>query len=205
MEELIGAMAPQKTSVWDNYVPIITNGRHSDVYLHNVIEAPDEYSELCHKLYSAYDNDTFTLHINNGGGYVDAGFMIIDAIKNSKAKVKAKLSGTVASVSTIITLSCAEVEMADYLQFMIHNYSSGAQGKGHEMLAQMEFTNAELNKAFAEIYHGFLTEHEMELVIAGKDMWMGKNEIQRRLDARKTGNDAQLQSIADKSKALPPA
>jgi len=196
MEELIiGGSAPQKHSVWDNYVPLLQNGRHTDIYLTDQIDAPSEYNQLCHTLSHAYEGDTITLHINNGGGYVDAGFMIINAIKNSKATVTAKLSGTVASVSTIITLACSDIIAADYVQFMIHNYSGGASGKGHEMKAQMDFTDSELNKAFAEIYGGFLTDHEMELVIAGKDIWMGKDELLKRYNARKTDNSAALIDI----------
>ena len=187
-----------KQSVWDDYVPIITNGRHTDVYLTDNIEAPSEYNKMCHLLSHAYPEDTFTLHINNGGGYVDSGFMLINAIKNSKAKVHAKLSGTVASVATIITLSCNTIEVADYLQFMIHNYSSsgGGNSKGHELRAMVDFTDTELNKAFSEVYGKFLTPHEMELVIAGKDLWMGKDELLARWKARELGDIESLEEIA---------
>ena len=202
MEELLmDGTPPPKHSVWDDYTPIITTGRHTDVYLADSIEAPSEYNKLCHVLDNAYKGDTITLHINNGGGYVDAGFMIIEAIKNSKAAVTAKLSGTVASVSTIIALSCDDIIAANYVQFMIHNYSGGAQGKGHEMKAQMDFTDSELNKAFTEIYGGFLTDHEMELVIAGKDIWMGKDELLNRYNARKSKDVTVLDAIEAARKA----
>ena len=191
---------PSKHTVWDDYVPIVTTGRHTDVFLTDSIEAPAEYNKLCYLLNSAYAGDTVTLHINNGGGYVDAGFMIIDAIKKSKAKVTAKIAGTVASVSTIIALSCNDIVSADYIQFMIHNYSGGAQGKGHEMKAQLAFTDEQLNTAFTEIYGGFLTEHEMELVIAGKDIWMGKAELEARLHARKLGDTDALSKIEEDRK-----
>ena len=201
MELTIPGGVPEKHSVWDEYVPLVTTGRHTDVYLTDQIEDPSTYAQLVHTLNNAYKGDTVTLHINNGGGYVDSGFMIIDAIKNSKAVVKAKLSGTVASVATIITLACDNIEVANYIQFMIHNYSGGASGKGHEMKAQMDFTDAELNKAFSEIYGGFLTEHEMELVIAGKDMWMGKDELLGRYKARKDGDVEALAAIEAARKA----
>lgn len=202
MEELIiGGGTPPKTSVWDNYVPILKEGRHVDIYLTDSIEAPSEYNQTCHILEKAYKGDTATLHINNGGGYVDSGFMMVHAIKTSKSKTTARLSGTVASVSTILSLSCDEIEIADYTNFMIHNYSGGAQGKGHEMKAQMDFTDAQLNAAFTEIYGGFLTEHEMELVIAGKDLWMGKDEVLARWNARKTGDTAALIEIEAARKA----
>jgi ATP-dependent protease ClpP protease subunit len=111
------------------------------------------------------------------------------------------LSGTVASIATIIALACDSIEVADYIQFMIHNYSSGASGKGHEMKAQMDFTDAELNKAFSEIYAGFLTNHEMELVIAGKDLWMGKSELLSRYAARENGDTEALVAIEAARKA----
>jgi ATP-dependent protease ClpP protease subunit len=188
MEEIIVGGQPIKHSVWDDYVPIITNGRQTNVYLTNSIEAPAEYNQLCHILDNAYKGDTVTLHINNGGGYVDSGFMIVNSIKNSKAKVTAKLSGTVASVATIITLACSEIEIAPYINFMIHNYSSGGGGasKGHELRAMVEFTDTQLNKAFSSVYANFVTSHEIELIIAGKDLWMGTDEVIQRFKFMKT-------------------
>ncbi len=196
MEELFGVTPPQKHSVWDNYVPILQSARHTDIYLTDQIEAPSEYNQVCHILSKAFNGDSLTFHINNGGGYVDSGFMMVDAIKTSKAKVTAKLSGTVASVSTILSLSCDKIEIADYTNFMVHNYSGGAQGKGHEMRAQLEFTNTQLNVAFTEIYGGFLTSHEMELVIAGKDIWMGKDEVLARWAAMKAKDTEKLEELA---------
>ena len=181
-ELIIESGGNPKSSVWDNYVPILTVGRHTDVYLTDAIEAPAEYNQLCHILNNAYQGDTVTLHINNGGGYVDSGFMIVNAIRNSKAKVTAKLSGTVASVATIITLACADIEIAPYVNFMIHNYSSGGGGssKGHELRAMVEFTDTQLNEAFSSVYANFVTSHEIELIIAGKDLWMGTDEVKQR-------------------------
>jgi len=191
----IGGQAP-KCSIWEQYVPIIKNGIHTDVYLTAPIEAPEEYNELCYRLNHAYENETITIHINNGGGWIDSGFMIIDALKSTKAKVTAKLSGTVASASTIIALACDEVITADHTAFMIHNYSGQASGKGNEIKAQMEFTDKSLNQAFMSIYGGFLTENEMELVIAGKDYWLTKEEVEDRLKARKHGDKEELEKLA---------
>jgi ATP-dependent protease ClpP protease subunit len=111
---------------------------------------------------------------------IDSAVMIIDAIRASKAKVTAYLSGTVASAGTIIALACDNVVIADHTSFMIHNYSGGLAGKGHEMKARQLFIDTSLNKAFASFYNGFLTEAEMTEVINGKDMWMGKDEVVER-------------------------
>ena len=153
--------------VWEDYVPIVRKDRVSDVYLTDNIDAPANYNELCHLIESAHPGDTINLHINNGGGAVDSAFMIIDKIKHSEATIVGKLSGTVASASTVLSLACDEIEVADYVQFMVHNYSGGAGGKGHEIKAYVTFSDKELNIAFREIYAGFLTTDEIQKLGGG--------------------------------------
>ena len=166
---------------WSNYCPIISEKNHITVYLTDSIAEPNYYNELCYKLKSASQAKVFTLVLNTPGGYIDAAVMIVDAIKSSKAKVIAQISGTVASAGTIITLACDEVQIADHTAFMIHNYSGGVAGKGHEMKAHQEFVDKNLNESFKVFYKNFLTEDEMEDVIDGKDLWMNKYEVEARL------------------------
>ena len=180
MEEL--TLAPkQKTSVWDNYVPIITNGRVSTVYLTDYIENPSEYNELCALFKNAYDGDTIYLEINNGGGNANSAFMIIAAMRESKAHIVGRLSGMVASAATIITMHCDELEVAPYTQFMIHNYFHGAQGTGNQVKEYVNFTDKEFTQAVKEIYAGFITEEEMRQVSSDdKELWYGADETLER-------------------------
>ena len=181
MEELIIKQEQAKTSVWDKYVPIIQNGRNYEVYLTDGIDIPAAYNELCYVLNAAYDGDTVTLHINNGGGVSSSAFMIIAAIKNSKAYVKAKLSGMVASAATVIVMSCDEIEVAPYTQFMIHNYFHGAQGTGNQVKEYVNFTDSEFTAAVKEIYAGFITPEEMHQVSSqDKELWFGADETVKR-------------------------
>lgn len=168
-------------SVWDNYCPIISDKNTTTAYLTDQIAEPSDYNELCFKLKSASPAEVFTLIINTPGGIIDSALMIIDAIKNSKAKVIAQISGTVASAGTIITLACDEVVVADHTTFMIHNYSGGMVGKGHEMKAHQEFVDKNLNESFKIFYKGFLNDAEIDSVIDGKDLWMNKAEVEARL------------------------
>ena len=57
--------------------------------------------------------------------------------------------------------------------------------KGHEMKAHQEFVDKNLNNAFTDYYGGFLTIQEIENVIDGKDLWLGKEEVDRRWLLRK--------------------
>ena len=178
-----------KNSPFDDYVPVIQSkdGRDTTVYLTDSITYPSEYNKLCYVLDSARSGDTVTIHINNGGGHIDSAFQIINSMKNSKAHIIGKLSGTVASASTVISLHCHELVVADYTAFMIHNYSGGVVGKGHEIKAHQEFIDRELNTAFRAIYAGFLTEKEMTQVINGRDIWIGKDEVLTRWERKQVG------------------
>lgn len=170
--------------IWDEAVPVVKSGFHTDAYICDGIGEPFIYAELCHILRKAEQGETVTLHINTPGGMIDSAFMLIDAIKTSKAGVTAHLTGTVASAGTMISLACDKLVVADHTSFMIHNYSAGMMGKGHEMKARQEFTDKSLNEAFKEFYRGFLSNDEMEEVIDGKDMWMGKKEVLERWNSR---------------------
>lgn len=175
-----------KHSIWDNAVPIITTDS-GDVtaYISDQIDEAFTYNELCYRLKHAPAEATVTLHLNTPGGYLHSAMMLVDAIKNAKAKTVAYLTGTVASAGTIIALSCDELIVSDHLSFMIHNYSGGISGKGHEMKAQQEFSDKNLNSAFNDFYVGFLTPEEMSNIIDGKNMWLTSKETRVRWARRK--------------------
>jgi ATP-dependent protease ClpP protease subunit len=191
MEEI--ELKSTKNTVWDDYVPIVTRDVFNiDMYLTDTIEYPATYNKLVHTLTTAEEHHTINIYINNGGGYVDSALYIIDAIKKSKAQVIAHLSGTVASSATIITMACDEVVCAPYLSFMIHNYSTGIQGKGHEVKAQQTFSDKELNRAFRDIYRNFLTEEEMNKVIEGTDIWLNEIDVMTRWENKKVINEKEV-------------
>lgn len=180
--------ATEKNSVFDNYVPIISTKNTTTVYLTDVIESPSLYNETCYRLDNASSFEKFYIYINTPGGILDAAIMLVNSIKNTKALTIAKLSGTVASAGTIIALACKQLEIADHTAFMVHNYSGGLYGKGHELKAHQEFVDANLNKSFSSFYAGFLTPSEIKKVIDGKDYWMNKDEVLARLGKRTVGD-----------------
>lgn len=189
MELILEPQKQETDSIWDSYVPITQIGNDINVYLTDVIEAPANYNKLIHTLEQAEEYQYVNLYINNGGGAVDSAFMITEAIKSSDATVVAHLSGTVASAATIITMACDDIKCSPYLAFMIHNYSTGMQGKGHELKAYQTFMDKELNRAFKEIYKGFLTDDEMNDVIDGRDIWLNETEVLTRWYSSEDGKE----------------
>ena len=169
---------------WDSYVPVISKGHHHTVYLTEEFSDPSSYNQMCHLLMNASEVDEFTLVINSPGGILDSAFMVADAITRSQASVSAYVVGTVASAATIVALACDKLEASENLAFMIHNYSSGIQGKGHEMKARQTFIDNELNKSFERYYLGFLSEEEITDVIEGKDIWLNSQEVMQRWEIK---------------------
>lgn len=175
-----------KNCIWDKTVPIRKVGNTYHCYISGDIVSPDAYNELTHVLEVAEAYHTIILHINTGGGYIDSAFQIVAAIKRSKAEmVIARIVGTVASAGTIIALSCDELEVEKHTHFMIHNYSTGTQGKGHEVMDYINFNDRTLKQTFKEIYSGFLTPEEVTEVLRGKDMWLDSTEVKNRWEASK--------------------
>lgn len=175
----------QVPNEWDEHAPVISKGNQHMIYLTSAFEEPSMYNKLCYTLHNANEYDEFIFIINSPGGMLDSTFMVIDAIKNTAAKTTAKLVGTVASASTIIALSCDEVITSSNLAFMIHNYSSAMQGKGHEMKARQRFIDNQLESSFKNYYLGFLSEEEIIDVIDGKDFWFNEHEVNKRWKNKK--------------------
>jgi len=180
-------------SVWDNKVPVVkTSKKLIDIYIQEALGEPFFYNEMIHVLLTAKRGTTIVIHLNTPGGLLDSALRIVDAIHNSKAVVRAHLTGSVASAGTIIALACDELEIVKHTQFMIHNYSGGAGGKGHEIKARIEFSDAELNKAFSILYKDFLSPSEMASVIAGSDMWMNSKNVSKRWKKVLKGRNANI-------------
>lgn len=170
-----------KTSIWDNTVPIITEKNVTRVYLNDEIQESFNYNELTFKLDTASEAETFYIYINTPGGLLDAAIMLVASLNETKAKTVAILSGMVASAGTIVALACKEVVARPHLSFMIHNYSGGLHGKGHELKAHQSFNDKELPRAFGQFYKGFLTEDEISKVIDGQDIWLNADEVTERV------------------------
>lgn len=174
--------------LWDRPYPIMSTQDPDSgiithfIYIMDEIGAPREFSEIIALLDTTPSDALIVLKINSPGGYLDSALSLIEAIKFSEATVVCELSGTVASAATMIALACHNIDIAPYTTFMIHNFSGGAMGKGHELLSNIEFM-IKSNKAFFEdIYEGFLSEDEIATVLAGKDIYLNDDEVMERFE-----------------------
>ena len=150
-------------------------------YISGGVEDPAKYIEMIHRIKTAGPNDIIYIYLNTPGGRIDTGIQIISAMTSSPAHIVTVLEGEVCSLGTLIFLSGDEFVVHDHCMFMIHNYSGGTYGKGHEQVAQLEAMTREFGKMAHDIYVPFLTEDELDRVIKGEDLWMGSDEVRIRL------------------------
>ena len=173
---------------WDEYVPIIETDELLSVYLTDAISHPSLYNEAATKI--ATSKVPVTIVLNTPGGLSSTAFMFAAAMKKCQQPIHGVITGDVASAGTIITMHCDTIEVQDYAQFMIHNYSHGAQGSGAQVKEYVNFTDREFTRAASIIYAGFLTEDELFSVSSqDKEIWLNKDEVLERW-ARKTSYEA---------------
>jgi len=179
--------------IWEQYTPIIKNknkgkkkGYMYNVYLTDTIEMPAAYNELIYLLRTASKNDSIEILLNNGGGVVDSGLMIVNALRETKAHTTARVSGLVASASTLITLACDDIIVEDFLSFMVHNYSHSVSGGGAQVKEYVTFTDRELSSTIGEIYKNFLTKEEIKSIIEqDREIWLNTEEVKERWNRMK--------------------
>ena len=173
---------------WDEFVPIkkSKDGKRIDVFLFEHIEVPAIYARLVYELLTAESGVNVNLHINNGGGYIDAANSIVYAITNSKANITAHLSGTVASAATVIALACPTIIVEPDLNFMCHEASfQGVSGKFSDMKTFQTFYDKHTKESSIRHYEGFLTKAEIEEMHRGKEHWFNAEETAKRIMNRR--------------------
>ena len=151
-------------------------------YISEEIDDPNLYIDMIHCFNVAGQNDVIYLHLNTSGGRLDTGVQLINAMKNSQAKVVTVLECMAYSLGTLIFLSGHELVVNDNCVMMLHNFKGGVIGKGNELTSQLDATVKWFNMLAKEIYIPFLTEDEFNRILKGEDLWMQSAEIRKRLE-----------------------
>lgn len=155
--------------------------RLTHIYFSRLVGDPHYYTEVIHRLLTAQPQDIIFIHLNCGGGRLDTGVQLINAMKESEARVVAVLDAKAYSLATLIFLAADEFQIHDNATFMIHNYSGGTAGKGNEQVAELNATVKWFKKLAQKYYIPFLSKKELRKVLNGHDMWMDSDEVKTRL------------------------
>ena len=104
------------------------------------------------------------------------------------------------SAATMIFLHGHSQEVTPHSLFMFHNYSAGTFGKGGEMYDQLQFERTWSENFMTAVYAGFLTPEEIQSMLNNRDIWMGSDEVVKRLEAMTAKRKAEAEAEAEATK-----
>ena len=167
-------------------------------YISKVIEEPEHYVDMVHRIRMAGPEDVVFIHLNTPGGDLSTGVQIINAIAASQAHVVCSIESESYSLGTMIFLSADEFIVQDNCMMMFHQWTGGVFGKGHEQKAQFLATEEWFNDLARTIYIPFLSEEEFNSIIEGKDIWIQSADIKERLNVMVAAMTEEMEAEAER-------
>lgn len=162
------------------YKQTITRHIHH-YYMSQLVEEQDKYTELLFRLQTATPDEIVHIHLNTPGGNLETGIQLINSMQISMAHVICSIEGYVASLGPMIFLAADEFVVHDNCLVMIHNYTGGVFGKGHEQIAALEAVTKWTEGISKRLFVPFISEEEYERVKNGEDLYFQSDEIRRRI------------------------
>lgn len=173
----------QNSSVTRAFVNKPINTLHT-FYLSGNVEESSEYISWFEIMRNAGEHDIIQIHINSYGGDLFCAIQFLRAIADTQAHVICSVEGACMSAATMIFLTADSFEVSEHSMFMFHNYSSMTFGKGGEMYDNIMHERKWSEHLLRRIYDKFLTESEIQSLLANKDIWMDGDEVLKRLESR---------------------
>ena len=117
-----------------------------------------------------------TLVINSPGGSVLEGLQVVNAIRNCKQKVTAKVEVMACSMGGVIALACNQLIMHKDDLLMLHNCMSYAEGNKEEIANVIESM-----KAIDAVLHSIVLEHAkdktLDTRIDNGEVWLTGEQV----------------------------
>jgi hypothetical protein len=113
---------------------------------------------------------------NSPGGLVSEGRAIINAVQDTGASIQTELLSEASSMAAIMFCIGDRRIIYENSSLMIHNFSGGIGGKGHEMKVRLKHTIKNITAFFRGHIIG-LSEEEIQQMLNGKEFWFGAKEL----------------------------
>lgn len=102
-------------------------------------------------------------------------------MERTEAVKVAHINSDCHSAASMLALSCDQIFVSPYASMLVHHLSYGSAGKAADVRAYVNHIHGTGEKLFRETYELFLTEDEIEKVLAGFELWLDADDIVRRL------------------------
>lgn len=168
-----------------------------DIYLFGEIEDSAQFTEAVAALDGAQEGDIVVVHLSTNGGDCDATDTFLYSMGNTAAEVVVRASGGVHSAGSMILLAADNFSLSPNFSCLIHNGSFGAVGKTSDTKTQVAFQGTFMDKLMRTTYEGFLTEPEIDALIAGKDFWFDSDSFMERVAQREKHFGRDVDNVED--------
>jgi ATP-dependent protease ClpP protease subunit len=173
---------PQRGEQYLSYAERQVNLSQITVPIDEPIRGAKYYRQVCYRISQLSEHDSVKFIINSPGGDLDGLVSILHAMKASEVETHAEITGICHSAASMLALSCDNIFVSPYATMMVHYVSFGAIGQGAHVRDRVKHTLDFTEALFKDTYSGFLTDSEISEVIEGKELWMGAEEISKRLE-----------------------
>lgn len=163
------------------------------------MEDPSQFNEDYLILRNASPDDLIELRINSVGGSVSTLIQLINNVKNCSATVHGILEGDALSAHSLLFLACDSFSVCDNATMMIHNGAEGFSDSHDKLHKYMEHSKKHTKRLCEEGYKGFLSPKEIKKMLSGKDIWLDKEQILKRLARKVELMQEELESEAEDS------
>lgn len=170
-----------------------------DFYLSGPITDAEDYTEWFDTIRNTGPDDFVYIRINSRGGYLSTAIQFSRVMAEAAATIVCSIEGDCMSAATMIFLAGDRFEITPHSSFMLHNYSGGSEGKGGEMYDQIVFEREWSTKFLHNVYEGFLSKKEINILLDGKDIWLHYEDVATRVQAREA---AKLAKQAKQQKSI---
>lgn len=163
------------------FVPHKTGTYFIDVY--GAIVSPSQFTDAINILGNVSREDEVVFNLQSGGGSLHVTDALIHAIRKTQGHVHF-VASVASSAASLLLLEAHTLELTENFYALLHCGSMGSGGTLNEFKASAEFHSKLFEKVLRKSYEGFLTEKEIDELIAGKDFHIDREDWIRRADIR---------------------
>lgn len=155
-----------------------------DIEFDDDIMEPKYYREDMDIFRNASANDTIRVRINSAGGYLHTAIQYVTNMTATEAETVAVLEGEAHSGASMVFLAADQHMVSPHAAMLIHEPRGGMYDSSAKLHAQADFNRPYIKALYHDYYKHFLSEKEIDDVLAGKDIWLNAESIVERLQYR---------------------
>lgn len=168
-----------------------------NIWLFGGIYSAVQFIYAIEALQAATENDVVYIHLSTDGGSLDATDTFLMAMQECEAKIIIKASGGVHSAGTVILMHADEFVLSENFNALVHNGSVGPGGKYSDWVSATKHTKEYMETVMRNTYAGFLSDSEIDNLLAGVDYWFGAEEFSTRFAQRNEYMESKAEEIQE--------